>query len=91
MNIFELDPEYDGACPCLQAYIDELNVQVYVHCWRSASECGCDCKYSGIHIHVPRTVTSDIVLCAEEILAQFKKVWSNTDWELHFHENFLHR
>lgn len=43
----EIDPEFDGSCPCSDIEGDGFTIKT--HCWRTSRD-NCDCEFSGIHV-----------------------------------------
>lgn len=71
-----LAEDFDGGCPCGE--IQGENFYVRFHCWRS--NCGCDCKHSGIHVSGELDTTTKQKI-AEHI--RDNNGWSDwTDWNI---------
>ena len=77
-NIFKLDPEYDGYCPCLNFKLE--GIKANIHCWRA--NCAEGCEFSGIH--VIGSEISKMAEIGEETLKQLEKTWSHTEWVIKY-------
>lgn len=78
-NPLQLDPAWDGGCPC--ATIEGAGFRIAVHCWRVGGGC---CEYSGVH------VTGDLPEKLRLRMARHVAVcsgwWGHTDWKFSLEE-----
>ena len=69
MSYLELDPRYDGGCPCAMFEVDGTLFEA--HCWRVCPTC----RYAGLHYRGSEET-------ALAVFADIKVDWPSTEWTL---------
>ena len=89
-GIFSLSNNYEGACPCFDANLAGIIIEI--HCWRTNKYYAeknwqkCKCKYSGLHVSQEKKCyykKEDLTKIGKLCLKQIKETWgSATEFNL---------